>query len=224
MRVSVRSHDELLAAVPHLFGFTPEESLVLYPFEPGLPRVRVDLPRSQTARDGVWQSLEVPFGRQARPGAVAAIICLTTDRANAELASEDLRERLESVGVTCPLRLWADTDHWCDFDRGEAGLRTDGARTRIDAQMVAHGRLQPAASRGALAASLIGDRDPIARLLPEARAAAEASTPLAEQTWAFGRLHRFHADGNRLDDRDAVRLLLAVTSVPSRRTVGRHEP
>ena len=78
MKISVSSHDELLAAVPHMFGFTPYESLVLYPFAPGLPRVRVDLPTSQTARDGVWESLEVPFGRHARPGSAVAIICLTT--------------------------------------------------------------------------------------------------------------------------------------------------
>lgn len=216
MKISVSSHDELLAAVPHMFGFTPHESLVLYPFAPGLPRVRVDLPTSQTARDDVWESLEVPFGRHARPGAVVAIICLTTDRSNAERASEDLRSRLESIDVTTPLRLWADDTQWCDLDSHESGQRTQAARTRIDAQMVAAGHALPIASRSAMAASLLGDRDPIARLMPAARTASAASDPPAEHAWAMERLHRFHADGNALNDLDAARMLLAVSSVPVR--------
>ncbi len=51
MRITVSSHDELLAAVPHMFGFTPHESLVLYPFAPGLPRVR-----ASTCRRHRWHA------------------------------------------------------------------------------------------------------------------------------------------------------------------------
>ena len=44
MDLVVQSPDELLAAVPHVLGFKPEESIVLVPFRPGLPITRVDLP------------------------------------------------------------------------------------------------------------------------------------------------------------------------------------
>lgn len=40
MTISLRSHDEFLAAIPHMFGFKPEESIVIYPLNPGLPRIR----------------------------------------------------------------------------------------------------------------------------------------------------------------------------------------
>src|SRR5690606_39528163 len=62
------------------------------------------------------------------------------------------------------------------------------------------GAAQPAASRSSLAASMVGDREPITQLIPAARAAAAASTPGAEQDWALDRLEQFHTDGNRLTD------------------------
>ncbi len=164
----------------------------------------------------MWESLKVPFGRHARPGSSVAIICLTTDRSNAESASEDLRSRLESIDVSSPLRLWADDNQWYDLESHESGQRTEAARTRIDAQMVAAGHALPIASRSAMAASLVGDRDPIARLIPAARTASAASNPPAEHAWAIERLYRVHADGNKLNDLDAARMLLAVTSVPVR--------
>ena len=40
MDLVVQSPDELLAAVPHVLGFKPEESIVLVPFRPGLPITR----------------------------------------------------------------------------------------------------------------------------------------------------------------------------------------
>ncbi len=42
MGLSIRSPDELIAALPHLLGFTPEESIVFVPLRPVLPLARVD--------------------------------------------------------------------------------------------------------------------------------------------------------------------------------------
>ncbi len=78
------------------------------------------------------------------------------------------------------------------------------------------GRAQPANNRDALAASLIGDREPVAQLLPETREESTQSTPHREGAWALGRLQQFHADGVRLTDRDAARLLVAAESIPTR--------
>ena len=80
--------------------------------------------------------------------------------------------------------------------------------------MTLTGRPRPAASREALASSLVGDREPVAELLPEVREAAETRTPRAEAKWAVGRLQKFHADARPLSDRDAARLLVAVETIP----------
>ena len=82
--------------------------------------------------------------------------------------------------------------------------------------MTLAGRPRPAASREALASSLVGDREPVAELLPEVREAAETRTPRAEAKWAVGRLQKFHADARPLSDRDAARLLVAVETIPIR--------
>jgi len=76
--------------------------------------------------------------------------------------------------------------------------------------------VQPVASRSALAASLVGDRASIAGLVSAARAAAAASTPWGEHAWAIGRLDQFGRDGKRFDDRDAVRMLVAVEAIEIR--------
>jgi hypothetical protein len=156
------------------------------------------------------------FSRHAHPGAGVAIVCVTDDRGAAEQASHDLSAQLATIGITAPLRLWADHDRWCDLDSGESGVRTEAARDRIAAMTVLTGRAQPAASRESLATSLIGDRAPIAEILPAARAAAAASNPQAEGAWAVGRLEQFHADGNKLGDGEAARMLVAMQSIPIR--------
>ncbi|WP_420914161.1 DUF4192 family protein [Arsenicicoccus piscis] len=43
MTLSIHSPDELVAALPHLLGFTPEESIVFVPLRPDLPLARIDL-------------------------------------------------------------------------------------------------------------------------------------------------------------------------------------
>ena len=96
------------------------------------------------------------------------------------------------------------------------GLRTDTARETVAAATVLSGRAQPAASRESLAESLVGDREPIAALLPETREDARENTAKMEGRWALGRMQRFHRDGNRLSDADAARLLVAIESTPTR--------
>ena len=177
MDLAVQSPDELLAAVPHVLGFKPEESIILVRFGPGLPIARVDLPRTAADRAEVWDALAGVYGGHARPGARVGIVCVTKDRVSAELASQYLSDRLETVGVTTQLRLWADGERWREFNTGATGLQTRATAERIAAKTVLTGAVQPAASRASLAASMVGDRTPIARILPEVRAAAAASPP-----------------------------------------------
>jgi hypothetical protein len=63
---------------------------------------------------------------------------------------------------------------------------------------------------------VVGDGEPIARLIPAARAAAAGSTPAVERDWALDRLEQFHTDGNRISDVDGARMLVALETISTR--------
>jgi len=214
--VVVRTPDELLAAVPHMLGFKPQESIVVVPVSRGLPMARVDLPRTGEHRDEVLRNLRGPFGRNAGPGAMVAVVCITEDRRSAELATQHLAAGLEAVGVATQARLWATDQRWVELNTEIAGNRTPDTASRIAAAAVIAGKSRPAATRESLAESLVGDREPIADALPAAREASHTSSPITESDWALGSLQRFHTDGNRLSDTEAARLLVAIESTGPR--------
>lgn len=216
MALSVRSPDELIAVMPHLLGFKPEESLVFLPMSPELPAARVDLPTTLHDREVVWSSIRDAYGRHAQPGSSLAIVCLTADRETATGVGHEFAARFDSIGIDTRVMLWADETRWADLNTGDMGLQTADARERIAAATVLTGRAQPAATRDSLAESLVGDREPVAKLLPAARSAARANTAKLEGRWAVSRMQRFHRDGVRLSDADTARLLVAVESIPTR--------
>lgn len=216
MTLSVHSPDELIAAIPHLLGFKPEESIVFLPMGAELPTARVDLPTTARDRDVVWQSIRDAFSRYAQPDSSVAIVCLSADRDVAAVVGHDFAARLDSIGIDTRIMLWADETRWADLDTGDMGLQTDGARERVAAETVLTGRAQPTASRDSLAESLVGDREPVASLLLETREAARESTAKLEGRWALDRMQRFHRDGYKLSDRHAARLLVAIAYIPTR--------
>lgn len=216
MTLSVRSPDELIAVIPHLLGFKPQESLVFLPMSSELPAARVDLPTTPHDREVVWSSIRDAYGRHAQPGSSLVIVCLTANQETATDVGHVFAERFESIGIDTHMMLWADETRWADLDTGDMGLQTAAARERIAAATVLTGRAQPAVNRDSLAGSLVGDREPVAALLPETRGAALASTAKAEGCWALARIQRFHGDGIRLNDADAARLLVAIESIPTR--------
>lgn len=216
MTLSVQNPDELVAAIPHLLGFKPQESVVFVPMRSDLPVARVDLPTTPRDRELVWRSIRDGLSRYARPGSSLGIVCITADRQLAHDVGTEFAARLDTIGIDTRVMLWADESRWADLGTGDMGLQTDAARERVAAMTVMGGRTQPAASRDALADSLVGDREPVARLLPETREAAFKNTANVEGRWALSRVQRFHRDGVRLDDKDAARLLVAVESIPIR--------
>lgn len=65
-----------------------------------------------------------------------------------------------------------------------------------------------------MAASLFGDREPVAAQLEQAYSTAD--TPAAERGRALHRLDQLLDDGTRLTDHDAARLLVAVQTTSTR--------
>ena len=80
---------------------------------------------------------------------------------------------LEKVGVTTQVRLWATDERWVELVTGQAGNRTQDTSTRIAAEAVMAGTARPTATRASMAESLLGDREPLASVLPAAREAAQ---------------------------------------------------
>lgn len=216
MRLVVRSPEDLLAAVPHMLGFQPAESLVVVPFGPDLPALRVDLPTNPREREDVWEAVHEGLHRHVRGTARAGIICFTADNEAAERASHHLADRLDTIGVTTHPRLQTHESRWRDLDTGSSGVMDSRTVTRVAAEMVLAGAAEPAVSRAALVTSLVGDRTGVARALDDARVRVTSSSPRVERTWAQGRLRQFHADGNRLTDRDAARLVVSLETIDTR--------
>jgi hypothetical protein len=216
MPLSAQNPDELIAAIPHLLGFKPQESIVFVPIRSDLPVARVDLPTTPTDVELVWRSIRDGLTRYARPGSSVGIVCITTDRKGAEKVGHEFAARLDTIGIGTRLLLWADETRWVDLGTGDMGLQTEAARERVAAMTVMVGRTQPAVSRDSLAESLVGDREPVAKLLPETRESARENTPKVEGRWALSRVQRFHRDGVKLSDADSARLLVAVDSIPIR--------
>ena len=203
--ITIRTHQDAIAAVPHLLGFHPAESLVLMPFSSHLPVVRVDIPTTVEDRDSLWEeSLRDALGPHvAHTGGRTrmAAMCFTQDRGNAEVTSRDFAQRLPEIGIEVPVRLWTNGFVWSEFNTGDSGRCSQEATDLMAATGVVAGRVRPAESREAMAATLVGDRKPVAAQLQQAYATAD--NPAAEREWARARLAQFLDDGTRLTDHDA---------------------
>ena len=214
----ISSHEDAIAAVPHVLGFQPKESLVLVPFNQVLPWVRVDIPTTAADRVQLWSdslcdALSTHARRAGKSGRMA-VLCFTANRENAEVTSLDIGRRLEEIGIGTPVRLWTNDAVWTEFNTAVSGRCSQDAADRMAATSVYSGRVQPAASRESMAASMVGDREPVAALLQDAWAA--RSTPPTEREWALSRVGEFLTDGARLSDADAARLLVAVQTTSTR--------
>ena len=133
MSISVHSPDELIAAIPHMLGFKPQESIVLIPIRSDLPTARIDLPATPRAEELAWHSIREGMARYAGPGAAVGIVCFTVDRERADLAGREFAERFSTIGIDTLLLLWADETRWADLVTGDMGPQTGAAREGSDA-------------------------------------------------------------------------------------------
>lgn len=215
-RLVITTPDDLLNALPHVLGFEPRNSLITVPFRGGGMTARVDIPTNAEERRGAIGTIRRAYSRNAQPGDLVAIVCVTDDVHTAQHCSSQLATALEQVGIHTPLRLWATDERWMDLNSGEGGIRTAASAERIAAEAAFAGKAAPATSRQALADSLAGDRGPVAAVLNQARRHAARSGIRAEHEWAIERMERFDADGVRLTDPEAARMLIAIEHKPTR--------
>ena len=215
-RLVITTPDDLLNALPHVLGFEPRNSLITVPFRGGGMTARVDIPTTAEERRGAIATIRSAYARNAQPGDLVAIVCVTDNVHTAQRCSSQLATALEQVGIHAPLRLWATDQRWMELNSGEGGIRTAASAERIAAEAAFAGKAAPASSRQALADSLACDHGPVAAVLDQARHFAADSGIRAEHAWAVERMERFDADGVRLTDPEAARMLLAIEHKPTR--------
>ena len=150
-RLVITTPDDLLNALPHVLGFEPRDSLITVPFRGGGMTARVDIPTTADERRQAIGAIRRAYARNAQPGDLVAIVCVTADAHTAQRCSAQLATALEQVGVGTPLRLWATDHRWMELNSGQGGIRTAASAERIAAEAAFAGKAAPATSRQALA-------------------------------------------------------------------------
>lgn len=214
--LTARSPEDLLAVVPVVLGFVPEDSVVMLTF--GAARTfhaRVDLPPPDEPPGEVVACLRGPAMHH---GVRRVVFVLYTD--DAELAGRVHRELLRGfgrVGIEVVDAIRADGERWFPLLRSRAGQSLDGTPYDVTAhpfaaQAVLDGKVM-LASRGELAAQLDRDPERVARV-----AACLARIPpgaVGTPAWVRRRTRRWAGQRAVPGDEEAARLLAAVGRDPS---------
>lgn len=239
----IRAKDpvDVLAMVPCLMGFHPEDSVVLVTVGNAAHplHARMDLP---TDADEALFTAEYLTNVAVRNDVRCAVVVVyTDDECLGEEAGSALGKTLAAAGIAVPLAIRADGSRWwClleDCDRPQC--RPDGTPYDISghpliADAVLDGRVL-LRSREELRDSLVGndpeDSEAVSRaaddaldvfqhavrhpLGPAAPAAARAHL-VQEGQWLVERVRRFVCDGERLTAEEVGRLLVSVISIEVR--------
>ncbi len=235
----IKSPTDLIAAVPLLLGFHPEESAVMLTVggatEPFF--ARVDLPRCPEDVAAVVEDLCEVAGRHGVHD--VALVLLTDDAVGAQETFDALVTGLATPAVDVQVALRADGRRWFPL-RGLAGDPDTGeeydlATHPFTLEAMVEGRVVHD-SRGALADSLLPtDPDEVeqvsaavdaasgrmidaCRQVPDGpeRAAAARTQFVAEGRWVQQRVRRFLADREPLDTPDVGRLLNVMMDIDVR--------
>lgn len=212
-KITVRSHDELIAVVPHTLGFTPAESMVCLAVAGG-PTARVDLPGPTEDVERWAQDLAGFYLYQHRPSHLALFAYgKDSDRCLGTL--EALRGALNGEGgqgPTIPAAVWVNGDEWVDVVNDVSGRVDPAATSRIDAEYAFRGQSMPLTAREDIAATMYGDTSGVAEHLSDAQALslqADVRGAALEAHWFTERLNQFRRDRDYLGD-DEVAQVLAV--------------
>lgn len=238
--MKAKSPGDLLAIVPCVLGFHPEDSLVLLTVGGASDRfhARVDLPRDPEGFTEVVGRLRAVVLRNGVRRCV--LVAYTDDQCAAQELSDRLLRVLEVEEVSVVEAIRADGERWYSLTGctepccPAEGSAYDVGSHPFTAQSVLDGQVT-LGSRQELVDSLIGT-DPEAIEAVEAvadqsmhRFQAAARHPLGppapeaarthlvqEGHWVKQRVRRFLADGASLDTDDAGRLLVAMVAIEVR--------
>ena len=209
---------DLLALVPSLLGFHPEESLVVLTLGDARHRfhARVDLPREQAGIERLACYLAEVASRHGVTRLAAALY--TRDERLADAVARELDHRVDRAGVDLACVVRADGERWWALDGREdsPGTPYEVGSHPLMAQAVVEGTVV-LASRQELADSLVGDpaeadrvgRLAVARHAPSGRARTRRHL-VGEGRWVRDRVRRFLDDGQPLQAPDLARLLCAI--------------
>jgi len=239
--ITAKSPADVLALIPYLLGFHPDDSVVLLTLGGDIDNrfhARVDIPRDPADIPEVIGLLADPV-RQHGPGRVFVAV-YSDDELLAERLSDQLHAALEEAGATVAGAIRADGERWFDLTGCSGpccpaeGTPYDVSSHPITAQAILDGQVA-LGSRRELAESLVGtDLTALAAVETAAdgylaRALGSARHPLGppvpggarahllqEGLWVRDRLRRYLADGTPLSDDEVARLLVAVVAIEVR--------
>lgn len=209
MHVTIQSSDEAIAAIPHLLGFEPRESLVVVPVGGGrAPVARLDLPGTTEDAREVVEVLSETYGSRRWGEVAVLVVCFSQSPASTAPFSVELENALAEHDVVVVRRLAAGETTWIDFTTNTTGVRTEAAKDLIGAEAAFAGRRLPFGSREELSAQFVGNTELIEDSLPEARTGREQSTRELERRYCQAVVEKYQVDHERLDLGDAARLLV----------------
>ncbi|MDT9594867.1 DUF4192 domain-containing protein [Nocardioides zeae] len=215
--VRLRNREELVAAVPHVLGFHPRDSLVVMSVGGSGPTLRIDHPHDREAIAEVVHIATDPFRRHGYGRGGIAVVHFTDDHERAAALTGQLVAAYVDMGVTPLIAVRADSDRIVDLASGWEGPLPEETRTRIAAEWAYAGKPQPRADRSALAASLQVVPTRQDRILRHVGAAVrrfetlESAGALAnERRWMSEAISGFEATTVPIKDVDATRMLVAL--------------
>lgn len=217
---TARTPEDLLAVVPVVLGFHPQDSVVLLTFGADRPfHARVALPTTPAGTDELVEQLVAPCRRHGVRRAV--VLVYSGDERSSARAARALVRGLTTSGVDVLDAIRAHEGRWyvASGPRGavpEHGVPYDVSVHPFAAQAVLEGRVTHG-SREALAETVAPDL-PAVRAVTEALAQLPGGAPpvAAERAWAADLVARHVRAGSRPSDADVARLVVGMLDVAVR--------
>lgn len=209
---TARTPEDLLALVPVVLGFVPEDSVAMVTAGTGRSfHARLDLPREAADVPGMVALLLDP-ARRHRVRAVFFVLYSGDDDLCRQVAGA-LAEAFEAAGIEVGALLRADGERWyaplgCAPGGAPAGgVPYDVSVHPLVAQAVVAGRVTHA-SREALRATLDTDSGAAGRVVAALAGLSGDPPPVAaEAEWVAWLVARRVGDGTPADDEEVARLL-----------------
>ncbi len=213
--ITARNPDDILAAVPVLIGFNPEDSIVMLTLGAGASfHARVDLPRRKRDWGQVISMLLEPV--LAHDVSQVAFVLYAESFDAVRTLAPAMVHRFRENGIDVVDALHADGSRWYPAlpGLGEPGVGVpyDATTNPIAVQAVVDGHVT-FASRSALAASLHGDPVAVAALDSAVESLLDLTSAQipAEVAWVRSTVLTAIEGGGRVDGESAARLLSRLT-------------